>query len=158
MIVPANLTMIINRISLLKRREGFSLAEAMLAMVILSIAAAGVLLPFSSGATVRAEGMHSTLAARLAGDLMEQIINTPFDNIITDYGTYSEAQGHIISDFPSHTPFSDPMYANFSRSASSKYVYVSQESGATEAVFILVTVQVDYSGRKIASIYRLITK
>ncbi len=141
-----------------KRQEGFSLAEAMIAMVILSIAAAGVLLPFSSGATVRAEGMHSTLAARLAGDLMEQIINTPFDRIIVDYGAYSEAKGHIIRDFDTDTEFTDPMYANFSRNASSKFVYVSQESGATEAVFILVTVQVDYSEREVAVINRLITK
>jgi prepilin-type N-terminal cleavage/methylation domain-containing protein len=150
--------MIINRTSILKRRDGFSLAEAMLAMVILSIAAAGVLLPFSSGAIVRAEGMHSTLASRLAGDLMEEIINTPFGNIIASYGAYSEAQGHIISDFNTDTQYSDPMYVNFSRIANSKYVYVSQESGESQAIFILVTVQVSYSDKPVAQINRLITQ
>ena len=51
-----------------KNRKGFSLAEAMMATVVLSIAAAGVLLPFTSGARVRAEGMRRTLGAKLASD------------------------------------------------------------------------------------------
>ena len=65
-----------------KNQKGFSLAEAMIATVVLGIAAAGVLLPFTSGATVRAEGMRRTLAAKLASDLMEEIIGTEFDQII----------------------------------------------------------------------------
>ena len=40
------------------RQRGFTLAEAMLATVVLGIAAAGILLPFTSGATVQAEGMR----------------------------------------------------------------------------------------------------
>ncbi len=42
--------------------RGFTLAEAMMATVVLGIAAAGVLLPFASGAGVRAEGAHEHLA------------------------------------------------------------------------------------------------
>jgi len=60
-------------------RRGFTLAEAMMAVVVLGIAAASLLLPFVSGAAVRAEGINRTLAARLASDLMEEIVNTPFD-------------------------------------------------------------------------------
>ncbi len=78
-----------------KDRKGFTLAEAMIATVVLGIAAAGVLLPFTSGAAVRAEGTRMTLAAKLAGDLMEEIVNTPFVQIITGYDGYTEPQGQV---------------------------------------------------------------
>jgi len=57
------------------KRKGFTLAEAMIATVVLGIAAAGLLLPFTSGAAVRVEGMRRTLGAKLAADLMEEIIS-----------------------------------------------------------------------------------
>ena len=111
----------------LRNVQGFTLAEAMIAMVVLGIAAAGVLLPFSSGAVVRAEGLRSTLGSILASDLIEQIINTPFDEIIEDYDDYFEAQGQVKD--AAGFVFTDPAYANFSRNASCQYVYVPQESG-----------------------------
>jgi len=126
--------------------KGFTLAEAVMATVVLGIAAAGVLLPFSSGARVRAEGMRRTLAANLATDLMEQIISTEFSQIITKYGTYPEEK------------FTDPMYVNFSRKASCAYAYVPQQSGSMESNFIRATVNVYYDGRQIVSINRLISK
>jgi len=74
--------------------KGFSLAEAMIATVVLGVAAAGVLLPFAGGAKVRAEGERRTLAVKLAGDLMERFINTPFEDIVADGGGYvDEPQG-----------------------------------------------------------------
>ena len=141
-----------------KNQKGFSLAEAMLATVVLGIAAAGVLLPFTSGAVVRAEGMRRTLAAKLASDLMEEIIGTEFDQIIDEYGTHTESQGHIMKDFDTAAEFTDPMYANFSRDASCAYVYVPQESGTGELKFIRATVRVYYSGGQIAIIRRLISE
>ena len=137
------------------RRGGFTLAEALMAVVILSIASAGVLLPFSSGASVRAEGMRMTLAAGLAGDLMEKIANTPYEQIVADYDGYAEAQGQVKD--AGGTVFSDPAYANFSRDVSCSYVYVAQESEDAEPVFILATVRVNYSGRAVAVINRLIS-
>ena len=139
---------------------GFTLAEAVMAMVVLGIAAAGVLLPFSSGARVQAEGLRRTLAAKLASDLMEEIIATDFDHIVNKYGTYTEPQGHIIRDFFTADEFTDPMYANFSRTASCVEVYVPQQAPREEGQcnFILVTVQVYYSGRQIATINRLISR
>lgn len=139
-----------------KNRKGFSLAEAMMATVVLGIAAAGVLLPFASGARVRAEGMHRTLGAKLAGDLMEEIVKTPFGEIVARYDGYAEAQGQI-KDFAGAV-FSDSNYANFSRDVSCVYVYVPQENGTGEANFILVTVRVYYSGSQIAVINRLISR
>lgn len=132
-------------------RRGFTLAEAMIATVVLSIAAAGVLLPFTSGAAVRAEGMRRTLAAKLASDLMEEILSTEFNDIMDKYGTYTETAGHIVNDFYTGTEFTDPMYAKFSRGAHCVW-------DETQDFFILVTVWVKYNGREIAVINRLISE
>lgn len=135
---------------------GFTLAEAMMATVVLGIAAAGVLLPFASGARVRAEGTRRTLGAKLAGDLIEQIVNTPFEQIVINYHGYSEPQGQLKDS--AGIIFTDPAYANFSRDASCAYVYVPQQGGTYQANFVRITVGVYYRGRPIASIKRLISK
>jgi prepilin-type N-terminal cleavage/methylation domain-containing protein len=159
--------------------RGFTLAEAMMAVVVLSIAAAGVLLPFSSGAVVRAEGMRRTLSAKLASDLIEQIVVKPFrdpdgstydynlgpdegettfgefDNL-DDFHGYSEPQGQVKD--AGGTVFTDSNYSNFSRSVSCEYVYVPQESRTTSPKYILITVRVQYNGKQMASISRLISE
>lgn len=129
-----------------------------MALVVLGIAAAGVLLPFTSGARVRAEGVRRTLGAKLASDLMEKIINTPFDDIATSYN-YSELQGQVKD--AAGAVFTDPHYANFSRDVSCEYVIVPQQPPQSEPErcdFIRVTVQVHYSGRRIATINRLVSE
>ena len=136
-------------------RFGFTLAEAMMAIVVLGIAAAGLLLPFSSGARLRSEGMHRTLGAKLASHMIEQIVHTPFDQIM-NYDGYTEAEGEV-RDAAGGT-FSDLNYAKFSRDVSCSYIYVSQETGTTEPVFIRVTVRVNWDGETIAEINRLVSK
>ena len=139
-----------------RKQNAFTLAEAMIAMVVLSMAAASVLLPFSSGAAVQVEGMRRTLGANLASHLIEKIIDTPFEDIINDYDGYSEAQGQIKD--AEDEIFTDSNYTNFSRNVTCKCVYVPQESGTLTPKYILVTVQVDYSGKPIATINRLISE
>jgi prepilin-type N-terminal cleavage/methylation domain-containing protein len=136
--------------------RGFTLAEAMMATVVLGIAAAGVLLPFASGAKVRAEGVRRTLGAKLASDLMEQIVNTPFEQIVSGYDGYSEPQGQVKD--AGGAIFTDPSYANFSRDVGCDYVYVPQEGGAAQPNFIRVTVRVYYGGKPIATVPRLVAK
>jgi len=126
-----------------------------MATVVLGIAAAGVLLPFASGAGVRAEGTRRTLGAKLASDLIEQIINTPFEQILK-YDGYSEPQGQLKDS--AGIVFTDPSYANFSRGASCAYVYVPQQGGTYQANFVRITVRVYYRARPIASINRLVAK
>jgi prepilin-type N-terminal cleavage/methylation domain-containing protein len=160
-----------------RSREGFTLVEAMLAVVVLGIAAAGVLLPFVSGATVRAEGIRRTLAAGLASDLMEQILRLPFhdpngiasdyklgpeagdfDNI-DDFHNYTELQGQVKD--ATGAVFTDPKYANFSRNVTCAYVTVPPQAAQTDPAkcdFILVTVRVDYSGKETATIRRLVSE
>lgn len=138
-----------------KNPNGFTLAEAMIATVILGIAAAGILLPFTSGQVVRAEGVHRTLGAKLAADLMEKIVNTPFNQIVAGYN-YSEPKGQVKDS--AGVVFTDLNYANFSRDVSCSEVYVPQESGTGQSKFILATVRVYYNGKQIAIINRLISK
>ena len=164
-----------------ERRGGFSLAEAMIATVVLGVAAAGVLLPFASGAGIRAEGMRRTLATKLAGDLMEEIITKPFhdpDGSLYDYNPGPDAGEATFADFDnlddfhgytepqgqvkdvSGAVFSDSNYANFGREVSCQYVTVPQQPPLEEdqCNFIRVTVRVKYSGDEIASLSRLISK
>jgi prepilin-type N-terminal cleavage/methylation domain-containing protein len=163
-------------ISYRSMRRGFSLAEAMMAVVVLGIAAAGVLLPFVSGAAVRAEGINRTLAARLASDLMEQVLRLPFhdpddktsyspgpdagdlDNI-DDYHGYIEAQGQVKD--ATGAVFTDPMYTNFSRNVTCEYHAMSPQpapGSQADCDFISVTVHVNYSGKQMATIVRLVSE
>jgi prepilin-type N-terminal cleavage/methylation domain-containing protein len=66
--------------------RGFTLIETLMALVILTIAAAGLILPFASSATVQQQGYSQTLATKLASDLIEQIINTDFSQIVCRCG------------------------------------------------------------------------
>lgn len=137
-------------------RRGFTLAEAMLATVLLGMAAAGVLLPFAGGAAVQAEGVRRTLGTRLANDLIERIVSTPFDDIVDVYGTHVESQGQVQD--ASGTPYTDSMYADYSRQARCEYVYVPPQSDDAQPGFVLATVRVAHQGRNVATIYRLISK
>jgi type II secretory pathway pseudopilin PulG len=138
-----------------KNREGFTLAEAVMATVVLGIAAAGVLLPFTSGVSVRAEGERRTLGAKLASDLMEKIVSAHFNdvNIIAEYNNYTELEGQVKD--ANDAIFTDSSYAKFSREVTCAEVYVPQTE---EAKFILATVKVSYGGKEIAIINRLISK
>jgi prepilin-type N-terminal cleavage/methylation domain-containing protein len=136
-------------------KHGFTLTEAMLAVTVLGLAAAGVLLPFVSGATVRAEGTRRTLAAELASDLIEKIIITPFEQIVDDYN-YVELQGQVKDT--TGVVFADPKYANFSRKVTCSYATAPPQTDPPQYNFILVTVQVDYSGKNVATVSRLVSQ
>lgn len=94
-------------------RKGFTLVEAMIAMVVLSVATAAVILPFSTGAALNAEGSRRTLGAKLAADLLEKIENTDYDLIYPIYDNYFEAAGSV-TDVDGQV-FTDPVYSRFGR-------------------------------------------
>lgn len=131
-----------------RSRPGFTLLEATLAMVLLGLAAAGVLLPFAHGATAQAEGSHRTLGAMLANDLIERVAATPFDDIVALYN-YSESQGQIKD--ASGAALTDSTYANFSRQVDCVW-------DSTQDFFIVATVRVYYKGQEVAAIHRLISR
>ena len=140
----------------LEKQGGFTLIEAMIAMVVLGIAAAAVLIPFTTGASVQAEGMHRTLSAKLASELMERIVNCPFEDIINNYNGYSEATGQVTDS--QEIVIDDSSYAEFSRDVTCEYVYVTPQSGVAAANFISVNVRVYYDGDEMASVRRLISE
>ncbi len=125
-----------------------------MATVILGVAAAGILLPFTTGAKVQAEGIRRTLSAKLASDLMEQIIITPSAQV--DGYTYIELQGQIKD--ATGSMFTDPRYANFSREAICEYVHMPQQDDATVPNFIRITVRVYYNDREIVTLSRLVAE
>jgi len=156
--------------------QGFTLTEAMMAVIVLGIAAASVLLPFMSGAVVRAEGVNRTLAARLASDLMEEILRLPFhdpddktsyslgpesgdfDNI-DDYHGYTELQGQMKD--ATGTLFNDSNYAMFSRNVTCEYVYVPPQPAVSDPAkckFIRVIIQVSHNGKQMATVVRLVSE
>jgi prepilin-type N-terminal cleavage/methylation domain-containing protein len=145
----------INTMKVRTKYGGFTLIEAMLAVVVLSIAAAGVLLPFASGATVQADGMHRTIAAKLAGDLLEQIVSKPFSSI-SAYNGYTEAQGQVKD--AAGNVFTDRAYAKFGRSVTCENIYLAQQAGTLPSVFIRVTIRVTYGGSELVSLKRLVSQ
>ncbi len=100
--------------------------------------------------------MRRTLGAKLASDLMQEIVNTPFNQIVADYDAFSESQGQIKD--AGGVVFTDSNYTMLSRDSTCDYVYVPQESGTGVAKFILVKVRVYYSGKEIAIMNRLVSE
>ncbi len=113
-------------------------------MTILAGAAAGILLPFAGGAQMQVDGMRRTIAARLAADLAEEIVNTPFANIVAAYN-YTEPEGQV-KDVNGLT-FTDPVYAGFRRSVS------SVQGSFGSRMYTEVVVNVYHEGNQMAHIY-----
>lgn len=146
-----------------KNQSAFTLAESMISVVVLSIAAMGVLLPFTSGMVIRSDGENRTLAAELASNLMEQIVNTPYNNILTAYNGYSEPRGQVKKY--DGTVFTDSRYSPFSRQVSCQRVNVPQQSQINiegningETGYILVNIKVYYNDKLYAELNRLRSK
>ena len=76
---------------ILKKQYGFTLIEAMIAMVILAFAAVSIILPFTTAADVQAEASRRALATKLAADKLEELMTENFADIENE----SEAQGSI---------------------------------------------------------------
>lgn len=128
-------------------RKGFTLAEAMIAVVLLAFAASAVSMPFVAGAASRAEGARRTLAAKLAQDRLEQIINTDYDQIFWMYEGWPEFQGCL--DDGNGGFLTDPIYLKFFRYSNVVSFRVSngllvQVVPPDDSDFSLVTVSVSY--------------
>ena len=123
-------------------------------MVILAMAAAGVLLPFANAASVLEEGARQTLAANLASELMEKVLLTDPNGIIADdpdgYNNYAEADGAMLDT--SGNPLSDSIYTGFSRSVACQAVTVKS------VPLVEVTVSVRWQGNEMTTITTLVSE
>lgn len=119
-----------------------------MAMVLLAIASAGVLLPFSNAASVQAEGARQTTAANLASELMEKILAADYTLIISTYDGYSESAGALLD--AADQPHTGSLYSGFSRSA------VCQTATVGTVDLIAVTVKVFYNGTEMTRVTTLV--
>lgn len=127
-----------------------------MAMVVLAIAAGGVLLPFSSAATVHVEAARRTLAVHLAADLVEEMSATDYDSIILTWLDYKENLGQIKKAL-SGEQYSDEVYEHFSRQAWCEIATVGEGTNETE-LGIWVTVTVSFEDIQMAEISTLISR
>ncbi len=133
--------------------------EATIAMVLLAMAAAGVLLPFANAASVQVEASRQTLSANLASELMECVLlkkdlmadpNDFIENWPVGYNGYSEADGAMLDT--SGNPLTGSIYTGFSRSVA------CQDATVKSVPLVLVTVSVDYQGNEMTRVTTLVSE
>jgi hypothetical protein len=118
-----------------------------MAMVLLAIAAAGVLLPFTGAANEQAQGARQSLASDLALELMEKILAADFDAIVSTYNGYTESKNNLLDAAgQKHTGMA---YDGLSRYA------ICQSSTAASVDLITVTVVVLYNGSELTRVTTL---
>lgn len=136
-------------------RSGFTLAEALMAMVVLAVAATGVLLPFSSAASVHIEGSRRTLAAKLAADLLEEISASSFTDIMNTWDGFSESQGNVTKILSNET-FAGEVYKYYSRRVDCLRATTGDDTDTT-LLGAWVTVTVSFDGIEMAKLKTLVS-
>ena len=132
------------------KNNGFTLIEATIAMVILVVAAAGILMPFTNAGAVLAEGSRQTVATNLASELMEKVLMTDPNDLVTVYDGYTEVDGAMLDT--KGQVLTDMVYDGFSRSVA------CQPATVASVDLVAVTVEVDYLGNEMTTITTLVTK
>ena len=148
---------------------GFTLIEALLASVILTLVVGAILMPFTAGAQNAVQNAREVLAANLAQELMEEILSKSFNDPdgtnagetnrmkwddMRDYNNFSESQGNIKN--LNGEIFTDPLASNMSRTAKVENVYVAGQDTSNPPTFLRITVEVRYKGQVIKRISRLV--
>mgnify|MGYP006287568951 CR=1 FL=1 len=159
--------------------RGFSLLEAMMAVVLVGLFASAMLLPYTYGARAQQEGNDRTTAVQLASDLMERVICLPFRDIdgdsqdpgpdpgensvpasfdnIDDYHGYTEQVGEMLN--MKMEVMDNSKYAFFSRSVSCEYTdTIPPQACSSDCRYIQVTVTVYKNGKKLAGLEKLVSR
>ncbi len=140
-------------------RSGFTLAESLIAMVVLAVAVLAILQAVNAGHSQVETGAHMVQASHLASAMMEEILAHPyhdpqgstalgpdlgestrakFDNV-DDYDGWSESMGNV--EDASGNGYGED-YVNFSRSVACSYksINVPDYPGSVSGLEIVVTV------------------
>ncbi len=154
--------------------KGFTLIEALIAASVLAMAIAAITMPFTVGAQNELADSRRTLAVSLAQEMMEEILDKPFndpdgasspgpepgetnrskfDNI-DDYDKYMEPPGQIAD--ASGVINDEPASVGLSRHVSATYVYVSGQDASEDPSFVRVTVQIYYKNQVVITLTRLV--
>jgi Tfp pilus assembly protein PilV len=141
-----------NKMTRNRRQFGFTLIEATFAMVLLAIAAAGILLPFANATSLQIEAARQTTAANLASELLERIQACEYSDIISIYDGYTESQSNGTLVDATGTAHSGTAYSGFSRTANCCLADV----GTLEDILTAVTVTVFFDGREVTKVMTLV--
>lgn len=154
--------------------RGFTLAEALLAAVILALAVTAMTMPFTAAAANEVVETRRTLAAALAQEMMEEILVKPFEDPqggggvgpevgeaaragfdnVDDYDGYNEPAGGIVGT--TGQVVTDPAARELTREVKATYVYVAGQDTGGPPTFIRVMVTVKYRDDRIVTLTRLI--
>ena len=154
---------------------GFTLIEALLASGILAASIGAITCPFIAAAQNEQEDARRTVAIHLVQELMEEIIDRPFDDPDggvapgPDFGEYAIDEFDNIDDFDGYTdagiyaddiwePLAadEPAAAGLTRHVTTAYVYVSGQDTSQSPTFIRVIVEVKHAGEPIVKLSRLV--
>ena len=124
--------------------KAFTLAEAMMAVVLLAIAVSGILLPFAGGAALQSEGSRRNLAAQVAANVLEEFIIVDPNAVIG----YSETNQPITDAVGQ--PMTDAVYQDFT------YSFVCNPAGIPGLTLGWATVRVYYRNNEIVSLSTLV--
>ena len=132
-------------------------------MVILAVAVTGLLLPFSSAASVHVEGSRRTIAAKLAADLVEEI-TVSIDRATVDaypatlnfWDGFYEAEGDVTKIWGAGS-YSGEVYKYFSRRVTCQEASIGSGRNIT-VLGAWVTVTVSYDGGEMAVLKTLVSK
>jgi prepilin-type N-terminal cleavage/methylation domain-containing protein len=131
-----------------RNQFGFTLMEAMMAVFILAVAAAGISMAFAAAGTVQVEAQRRILASRLAADLMEKIVATDYGQIQTTYfAGYSRTAADMGNTSDIYTGLSCSVIANNT---------IGINAGGSTVHLIQVTVAAKYNNQEITRITTLI--
>lgn len=75
-------------------RRGFTLIEATMAMVMLSIVAAGILLPFSAAAASQTHAQRAAAAARMAADAIDTLADEGVLDLAVFHSQYAASPAY----------------------------------------------------------------
>lgn len=158
-------------------RTGVTLLESLLAAVVLAMASAAIIVPFSAGALSTSEEARQTVAVNLAQDLVEEILAKPFGDPdvkwgkepnpgqddeerredwddMDDYDGFSESAGQITSF--NGSVVTDPAAAIMTRHCWVKGVYVAGQDTSENPTFLQIIVEVRYRGDTLVKLSRLV--
>ena len=158
----------------MRRRNGFTLIEALLAISLLAMGITAITVPFTAVAQNEVEDASQCLAGTLASEMMEEILSKPFDDPqgdsvagpevgesnrgnfdnMDDYHGYVEAAGSITDAFGSVV--SDPAAYNLSRHVDVDYVWVSGQDTEATPTFLRITIEMQQSDQPLLHVTRLV--
>lgn len=126
-----------------------------MAMVVLAIAASGILMSFAAAASIQAEAQRQVIASRLAADLLEEIAAMNYADIRSNYvgKTISESAGSLKdSTGAAINVAQNPDYIGLGRSVTG-WLDTTTVSGVN---LIGLRVEVQYRDKPVAAVSTLI--